>query len=210
MTRTRTLRLVSSQSEAGPLAPPKSRFRLFISDRASPMPAIRVYDSSRQGVLLRWQGEVASHLLKAGNLPLRYLTNGSHDCDKGLLRRLTIAAAALQMKSERQDAPEGGDRPHRDIPPLHHCVATLLFDHPDHHFAGEEVVCLMALRYPCIAPRHVTRVLGDLVDWNVIQRIAIDAETEFYDLDTRPHLHVYDARARELRDAEVSGVLRLV
>lgn len=188
----------------------EDRYSLFVSDRASPLPAIRVYDRAQRRVLLRWQGEVARRLLDADDLPLAYLTNGSHRCDKALLRRLTIAAASIGMGLEQPDDRTGPCRTDRQLPLLHSRVAGLLFDHPDHHFAHEEIICLMGFRFPCIAPRHIEKVLDDLVDSVTIQRVTVNADAVFYDIDTRPHLHVYDARCQELRDADFNGVLRLV
>ena len=51
--------------------------------------------------------------------------------------------------------------------------------------------------------------LDDLTTWKVIQRIVIDDENVFYDVDMRPHLHIFDPVTRSLVDAPRAGVVSL-
>ncbi len=209
------LKLVSSQPEPDYASTP-NRYLVHVSGRATAMPAVRVYDRARKQVVLRWHGQVARRLLDSKALPLKGLSNGSHDCDKAQLQTLALAAASIQMERERHTIPgrpglrrvDGLDeKDFRMATTLHHAVLALLFDHAQRHLAAEEVVFLMLIRCPSITACRIEQVLDDLVRWSMIQRITVDADSVYYDTDMREHLHVFDARTRELRDAPASGVL---
>lgn len=91
----------------------------------------------------------------------------------------------------------------------HQQIARLLFAYPGNHFSGEEVSCLMLLECPSLEGQRINAQLDDLARWQVIQRIEVDADNVFYDIDTRPHLHLFDAGSRQLSDAPVHGIMRM-
>ena len=97
----------------------------------------------------------------------------------------------------------------RRLTKLHERIANVLFARPGWHYAHDDVVCTLALCLPVVGRRRVEQHLDDLVRWLVIQRIVVDTNNVFYDIDTTPHLHVFDARSRELHDAPEAGVLRV-
>ncbi len=74
----------------------------------------------------------------------------------------------------------------------------MLFDHPGRHLSDQQVTSLLQLQYPSIDGQCVASLLDDLVSWEVIQRVEVDAHRRFYDIDTRPHLHLYCAETDEL------------
>ena len=152
--------------------------------------------------MLKWRGEVARRLLALAGLPDRIRTSGSHPCSKKLLKCLSLAAAKIELELSRSEALSdrlAGLR--EDIPPAHRRVAEMLFNHPGKHLSEQQVVGVLQLQHPCIDTRCVVPLLDDLVAWNVIQRVEVDARRRFYDIDTRPHLHVYCAGTDELIDA---------
>ncbi|MDJ0917661.1 MAG: hypothetical protein QNJ05_07850 [Woeseiaceae bacterium] len=179
---------------------------------------IIVTDRHRRRRVLQWQGSIARRLLESAALPLAGMKNGRHNCDKPLMQRLAIAGAAatssLADGRRRTDEPRTGsglesEASQRKLAALHGCVVRLLEDFPNQHLAEEDIVCLMQFRMPCVSDVQVKTALDDLAAWQRIQRITVPGGSAHYDLDTRPHLHVYDARTRELRDAPASGVLRV-
>lgn len=93
----------------------------------------------------------------------------------------------------------------------HKFLAKMLFAHPGHHFSEQDVCCLLRLKFPpLVLPDHrVTACLDDLARWRVIQRIEVDTQNIFYDIITTPHLHLYDSRTRELRDADAEGIIHV-
>ncbi len=92
-------------------------------------------------------------------------------------------------------------------PHLH--IARMLFKYPGNHFSAAAVLSLMLLEYPVFSRSIITPELDDLAHWSVVQRIEIDADNVFYDINTTPHLHLFDPVTRELRDAPASGFVRV-
>ncbi len=187
------------------------RYQLYISDHPGDTAAIRVYDSMLKRVLLTWQGAVAREMLDSDMLPFCVRAASCHGCDKGLIQRLTLAAAAIGMALDR-----GGESGRlrrrlasldRRLSPLHHYIAQMLFSHPDRHFGHEEILCLLTLQNPSSCRVRIQTHLEDLVAWEVVQRVTVGNDRVFYDIDTTPHLHVYDPISGELADAPNVGVV---
>ena len=210
------MKLVSSQPGSEPDTPLRapSRYRLYVSDQPGLLAQIRVYDRSLRRVFLKWQGELARRMLDSEALADMHLSNGCHDCDKALVRSLVLAAAKLSL------LPASGGRSEdlarrlrhlgRPVPLLTRKVAALLFQHPGHHFEESEIVCALTSDNLICHAGAIQRALDELVQWDVIQRIEVDEINVFYDIDTRPHVHVFDAGTRVLSDVPASGVLKVV
>ena len=214
------LTLVSRQDAVPAARTRQSRYCIDISGFSGPEPLILVSDRLRRRTILEWQGSVARQLLDSHALPLARLRDGRHDCDKALMQRLAMAGAAAisrlsQPEGTRQAASTTGETA-GDISTtgnsrvaLHGCVERLLAEFPKQHLAEEDIVCLMHFRLPCVSEDQVRTALNDLTNWRRLQRISVPGGSVHYDTDTRPHLHVYDCRTRQLRDAPSHGVLRL-
>ena len=189
------------------------RYQLFISNPPGKAVAIRIYDGMLNRILLKWQGEIARRLLDADILPYAARCDGCRRCDKDLIHKLTIAAAAIAATLEADDRNEFLQRRleklDRRLSGFHAHVASLLFAHPERHFGHEEVVCLLSLNNPCVSRRRIFEHLDDLVRWQVIQRINVDDDHVFYDINTDPHLHIYCRRTHELVDAPRDGVVQI-
>ena len=207
MRDSRPIKLVSSRSGSPPVG---DRYRLLVSCHRESETAIHVYDRRLRRVLLKWRGDIARALLQSDVLLPEQCRSGSHSCDKSLIRSLTIAAAKMRIELRgRTDLNLRLVQLHRNIPLFHRRIAQLMFDHPGKHFSEQDIVCLLLLEYPCVSRKRITEHLDDLVRWGVIQCVNTDEQTRFYDIDTRPHLHIYCSRTKELRDAPDRGVIRI-
>ena len=196
-------------SSPRPTQTTNERFRLLVSAQRGSETALHIYDRQDRVVLLKWRGELARRLLGMSGLPDQIRTSGSHPCSKTLLKCLSLAAAKIELELSRGAAL--GDRLaalRDDIPPAHRRVAEMLFSHPGKHLSEQQVISILQLQYPCIDAQSVAPLLDDLVSWQVILRVEVDAQRRFYDIDTRPHLHIYCAETDELSDAPGSGVIR--
>ena len=219
----RHLTLVSRQAVIPAANRRETRYHIDISGYSSQDPLIFVTDRVRRRTILQWQGAIAGRLLESTALPLASMKNGRHDCDKPLMQRLAMAGAAATSsladgRRRKVESRTGSCTEHAVVTSesttrrqavLHGCVVRLLEDFPKQHLAEEDIVCLMQFRMPCVSGTQVKMALDDLAAWKRIQRITVQGGSAHYDLDTRPHLHIYDARTRELRDAPGSGVLRV-
>ncbi len=219
-----------------PSAAGQGEYRLRVEQSPADGPRIRAEDRTSGRTLLEWRGALARHLLQSGALPLSALETADFACDKSLIRHLTLTGAAAQLALDQMaelDAAESAPRrmprlrpvqliadlspderlaerlaeAGRRLPSAHLLVARTLFSKQGEHLAESDVVCLLSLDYPSMRVSLIHACLDDLTAWRVIQRIVIDEETVFYDVDMRPHLHVFDPARRELRDAPDSGVL---
>ncbi len=221
-----------------PASTEETRYRLRIEQPPAGGPRIRIESRTTGRVLLEWRGALARHLLQSGALPDTALRSADYACNKSLIRHLTLTCAAAKLALNRIAALEPVDdrRPSRPrlrsvnaaqglsptdrlierlevcrrrLPGPHLLVAKTLFKRQGEHFSESEVVCLMALEYPSMRTSLVNTCLDELTAWDVIQRIVIDDENVFYDIDMRPHLHIFDPATRSLRDAPQSGVLSI-
>lgn len=210
------MKLVPSQRGSEPDAAlgAASRYRLYVSDQPGLPAQIRVYDRALGRVLLKWQGELARRMLDSDGFLDRRLPNGCHDRDKALVRRLVLAAAKLSLLPARNGRSDELERRlrhlGRPIPLLNRKVAAFLYQHPGQHFEESEIVCTLTSDDLFCQAGPIHRALEELVQWDVIQRIKVDEDNVFYDIDTRPHVHVFDARTRALSDVPASGVLKVI
>lgn len=204
-------------------AHPPGRYRVTIVENAVRAPGISVSDRHSGRLILSWRGRVAERILDMDALGLRCRGDSGFDCDKPLLQRLAIAGAAAERQlADSPDVPLPNHRhdeslEDRRLPErssdrwssLHGAVQYLLEAFPGQHLAEDDVVCLMQFRLPCLSRQQVRSALSDLADWNKVQTIRVPTGAIHYDLDTRPHLHVFDARTQQLYDAPESGVLQV-
>lgn len=225
MTDTHSLRLVSSRPAPAYANAERcaGRYRVSLQIRPGHAPGISVTDKHSGRVILHWRGRVARKLLELDTVKRRARHGRSFDCDKALLKRLAIAGATASRQvgvqhgepklAFRQNATRKDNAPDAQISSrwssLHRVLTGLLEEFPKQHLAEEDIVCLMQFRLPCIPRRQVREALSDLADWNHVQQITVPTGAVHYDLDTRPHLHVFDAATQELRDAPESGVLQI-
>lgn len=193
------------------------RYRVVITNEPGSDVAVRVYDRLRDQVLGCWIGETARRLLDSDVLGYNCLSCPVEVCDKRFVRQLMLVAARIQMELERRATTGLPEDPLQTrlcelrlrLPDFHKRVATLLFDRPGHHLSDADAHCLAQFEYPFIEEERIDGILDDLVRWRVIQRIVVDARKAFYDIDTRPHLHVYCRQTNALRDAPSSGVVKV-
>lgn len=216
----------------------KNRYRLRIDRPSRGSARVRVEERATGNVLLEWRDSLARHLLQSGALPESALLRADCTCDKSLIRHLTLTCAAAKLAmdqiaeleavedrarpaprlrpvdSTREPSPtdrliERLDTCGRHLPGPHLKVAKTLFERRGEHFSESDVVCLMSLECPSMRTSLVHTCLDELTAWNVIQRIVIDSENVFYDVDMRPHLHIFDPASRSLYDAPETGVLSI-
>lgn len=186
------------------------RFRLLVSRQRGSETAVHIYDRLDSAVLMKWRGEVARRLIFTSGLPESLRASGSHACSKTLLQRISLAATRIELEMTSIVALDARLATlDEDIPPPHRRTAELLFSHPGKHLSQHDVISLMLLQYSCIDRQHIPQLLDDLVAWGVVQRVEVGAHRRFYDIDTRPHLHVYCRETDELRDAPGSGVIHV-
>ena len=200
------IRLVSSRR-----APDDDRYWVLVALHEFAETSIHVVDRRSNRVLTKWRGAAARSLLEFDTLPPRLRTSGTHACGKAVFRELMLAAASISLNLERYldlDARlETLDHP---IPAFHMRLARLLFNHPGKHFSEPEIICLLLLEYPGIDPCRIPAHLDELVQWGIIQRVDVGMDWCYYDIDTRPHLHIYCPRTRDLTDAPVNGVVQVI
>lgn len=219
------LKLVASRPAPAPANGERStdRYRVILVKRAGRIPEITAIERRSGQIILAWRGRIAERILDMDALGLRSRGDHGFDCDKPLLQRLAIAGAAAERQvaedvrsasttrgasvSREESMLAGGSTIRWSS--LHGAVLAVLEAFPKQHLAEEDVVCLIQLRLPCIPRRQVRAALADLAQWNQVQQITVPTGAVHYDLDTRPHLHVFDARTQQLRDAPPSGVLQV-
>ncbi len=231
--------LFAESARSEPLAAnEKDRYRLRVERLPRGSARIRVEDRATGDVLLEWGNSLARHLLQCGALPESALLSADFACDKSLIRHLTLTCAAAKLALDQiaelesdEDRPRSAPRLRpvnstrelspaerlvdrldacgRRLPGPHLLVAKTLFERKGEHFSESDVVCLMSLECPSMRTSLVHTCLDELTAWNVIQRIVIDSENIFYDVDMRPHLHIFDPATRSLRDAPPTGVLSI-
>ncbi len=183
----------SSAATAMPRPDTAASHRFRVDIRRQPL-RVLVFDRNSKTPLFDWRGAAAEHLTGSGAIPERLCCEGSHGCDKALVMHLALAAASMTAA----------------LPRPHAWVAGILHAHPERHLSRNDVLCLALLDAPNVSERQVLHCIDDLVRWRLVNRIEVDAEHVFYDIDTEPHLHVFDASTGELRDAPTVGILRLV
>ena len=98
--------------------PDDRRFRLCVEQEAGGAPRIRIEDRTRGLTLLTWIGALARHLLQTGALPFSALRRAEYDCDKALIRHLTLAGAAAQVVLDQIAGIDALDSAPRSVPRL--------------------------------------------------------------------------------------------
>ncbi len=196
---------------------PARRYRL--QARRVPTARLRVTDLSLGTDLADWRGPVAHRLLDCDLLPAS-LKAGS-DCYgcKSLIQRLALLAARHSMIRPAVARTRLADRRRpcalaRRLRNLHlrltsdeHSVASLLYGLAGKHLSTDDVTCLLGLRNAPVTERRVDTILRALANKQVVQRLPVRGGPTFYDVDTRPHLHIYDRDSNTLRDADVHGIV---
>ena len=214
------------------------RYRVRIECDPGFDPSVSVDDLHTGETLLAWQGALANHLLQSGALPGDALRRAIYSCDKTVVRHLTLSCTAARLALDQiaeleivevrprsmprlrpvastddlssEDRLEARlDEVGRRLPGPHLLVAKTLFERRGEHFCEADVVCLLSLECPSMRTSLIHTCLDDLTAWDVIQRIVIDSENVFYDIDRRPHLHIFDPATRRLTDAPSTGVVSL-
>lgn len=166
-----------------------ARYRLAVLQGADSGPRIQVMDCDRGSQLFDWQGYVARHMLNSGELDdVAAGQCGCFPCDKYRVSHLALVAAAARMTLSH-------------LPAAHRHVATTLLQNSDQHLSAADVRELIAIDFRGIVLQDVESYLGDLVRWELIQRIDVDGGQVFYDVDTRPHEHRFDPVAGRVYDA---------
>ena len=208
-------------------APTSATRRYRLHATRTPTPGLRVIDTFRNAALADWRGAVAERLLSSDLLPASL--SAGRDCYacKGLVQRLAMLAASEGMKPSRHSVgcKQSETQPRRSVDypfcPLEHrlrrldvClnreqrrVAELLFKHAGDHLSLSEVTCLLNLDHAPVTNDFVCVLLAELAEKQVIQILSISDGPTFYDVDTRPHLHIYDRASNTLKDACVHGVV---
>lgn len=187
----------------------RARYQISILDGRYGLFAIRIFDRERKQDVVTWRGDIARKLLAVGALPAD--RNSRILADKSAVWHLVLAAAAYASNEESETPPLLAERLERlgvELTGAETRLARLLFEYPEQHLSLDDIVCLFALRYPATSHR-VAELLERLARDGVVQKIIIDPDTVFFDLDTRPHVHVFDRRTRQLVDAPKQGVIQL-
>ena len=114
--------------------------------------------------------------------------------DKAFVCHLALLASAHQSEQ---------------IAPITPCgfIVSLLSGQHSVHLSEEEIVWLASMEFPCLPGKTVRQELNELVRGGHLQRIRVNDNLVFYDANTEPHLHIFDERTRELRDAPGNGVV---
>ena len=227
MRKSHVVKLILPRVRPETVQPVVNRYRLFITARGSNAATLSVHDHNQRFPVLEWRGTFARRLLDSDPLPPRALTNGAYDLDKSDIQQLALAAVSIAMNSRMNARPHDNykaaevcTRAERNlsvrlkrlcirIPVFHMRVARLLFQYPGKHLLKEDAVGITELQYPSVDTHRIESLLDDLARWRVIQRIEVDDQHVFYDIDTTPHLHVYRSQTGALDDAPDTGVLRI-
>ena len=189
------------------------RFRVVVEYGRHGPSSVEISDLRRRRRFARWEGNLADRILMSDAFPAAHRRSGVFRCDKDSVQQLMLAAAATCMPAVDQEArlvDLNRRRLRRDRngrSSLHNRILDILFSYPGQHFSEQDILCIMTLQFPCIGTRRVSGCLRDFVLWRLVQRIEVDEHNVFYDINTTPHLHVYDPDRRLLLDAPESGVV---
>ena len=187
---------------------PDVRYEISVLDGRFGLFAVRIFDLEQQQDLVTWQGAVARHLLVSGALPIGGASR--FGASKSMVWHIVLAAAAFSANEELETPPPLAERIGHlgiELTGSEARLARLLFEYPGQHLSRDDVICLCSLRYPGTG-HCVPALLDRLVDAGVIQKIEIDRKNVFFDLDTRPHVHVFNRSTLQLFDAPTQGVIQ--
>ena len=169
--------------------PQAGRYRLVVMPCPDSGVRVQVVDCRDGFQVFDWRGYVARHLLNSGELDREQARLcGCYPCTKTKAWHLALVAAAARTV-------------YTGLSPLHQRVTGLLLSNPSHHHTADDVGTLLAAECREVAGDALAACLDDLVARNVVQRIDVDAQNVFYDVNTRPHEHVFDPVTRTLADA---------
>lgn len=200
------------------------RYHIILTSQIGPTMSIQVLDRVSDSILIEWNGIVVLHLFESGVLPIGILSNGYHACDKSFVWHLILAGTAVKIGLDQNGTRNVGISGRSQSPcselltqrlnnhgqhlsELHMLIAKVIFAHPDNHFCEIDILCLLLLEYTSFEEVSITSQLEDLALWNLVQRIEVDIDNVFFDINTTPHLHIFDPNTRLLRDAPQTGVI---
>ena len=179
---------------------------------------LTIDDGPAGRIVLSWRGEVARRLVAKNALARKAAKCGPISISKQAAKRLALQAAAIGYEDGELDVAADSELLVADrlwqrlrdlgirIPRVHSHVAIALFRYPGEHLSAADALCLAQLTFPNLDAVRLNGCLDDLADWGVVQRISVGVDV-FYDLETAPHLHLFNTQTRELTDAPTSGVI---
>ena len=185
------------------------RFRLDVSHADG---SIYVIDRRDRSLFMAWHGELASQLIRLGHLASIAAGRPPRYCSKNEVRHLALAAASISFALNQDLEPGPSDYAattgiDRSLTLRHRKITDTLKHRRPHHFSHDELLCLLSMEQPAMDRTLLETSLAELVEWERVQRIEVSPERVFYDIDTTPHLHVFDRKTGTLRDAPAEGCL---
>ena len=85
-------------------------------------------------------------------------------------------------------------------------IAEYLFNGPDRHFTAEDLHLELSRRNEGVALATIYNTLGAFTEAGLLGTVSVDAGRVFYDTNTRPHHHLYDADHGALTDVETVNI----
>lgn len=169
--------------------PDRERYRLIVLNCLHSGLHIQVIDCARGCQLFDWRGYVARHIVNSGEVgSLGIGRFGDYSCDKNFVCHLALVAAASHTIYSK-------------LPTAHRHVAEAMVANSSEHLTAVDLTLLLAVTRTELRQNQVELCLDDLVSWKWIQRVTINQNNVFYDVDTRPHEHVFDPVTRRISDA---------
>jgi len=136
-----------------------------------------------------WQGCVARYLTNNGFLDCVSVGDcGFFTCNKNTVCHLALIAAASRTVLS-------------SLPVMHRKISETMVEHSSEHLTSVDVQSLLAIESHDLRLRQIENCLSDLVTWNLIQEIVVNTKSKFYDVDTRPHEHIFDPKSGRIHDA---------
>lgn len=152
-----------------------------------------------------WRGRIAHRLLASGALPRDLLAPGRHPCDKNVVRRLLLQAAAMCTHQPPGDAADGTPLRQRllahGIRPTQArlLIARALYATPGHPTADDVWHQIRARGAHC-ARASVYNTLARMAERGMIKSLPVSPGRTHYDTVTAPHPHLYNVDTGEIRD----------
>ena len=165
---------------------------------------VQIFDNHCMEALAGWKGAEGARLVNLDLLPERYRRPGFYPCEKHLAWHLILGAATCLAGLDDATMPSGGGKG-----ALHRRLHDVLLNAPGVHMTAEDACQHLTLDGIFVHENQVAVCLDGLTECGLLQRIEVDADNVFYDVDTTPHLHVFDANTRELHDAPGHGLIVL-
>lgn len=94
-----------------------------------------------------------------------------------------------------------------DVNPTHQRIeiAYALFGHGT-HLSADQIMARVNDRHPETSKATVYNTLNLFLEKNLIREVIVDPNKVFYDPNTEPHYHLYDADTGELTDIDAAEV----